>query len=64
MKEGILLKGKRGIKLVQTLTPPKEVITQPFVAKKGYEGIKRAYVNKGALGYRGKDINKLITRMI
>ena len=32
--------------------------------KKGYEGIKRAYVNKGALGYRGKDINKLITRMI
>ena len=32
--------------------------------KKGYEGIKRSYVNKGALGYRGKDINKLITRMI
>lgn len=32
--------------------------------KKGYEGIKRSYINKGALGYRGKDINKLIKRMI
>ena len=32
--------------------------------KKGYEGIKRSFVNKGALGYRGKDINKLIERMM
>jgi len=32
--------------------------------KKGYEGIKRSFVNKGALGYRGKDINKLLERMI
>ena len=32
--------------------------------KKGYEGIKRAFVNKGALGYRGKEINKLIEKMI
>jgi large subunit ribosomal protein L30 len=32
--------------------------------KKGYEGIKRSFTNKGALGYRGKDINKLIERMI
>jgi len=32
--------------------------------RKGYEGIKRSYKNKGALGYRGKDINKLIERMI
>jgi large subunit ribosomal protein L30 len=32
--------------------------------KKGYEGIKRSYINKGALGYRGKEINKLIERMI
>lgn len=32
--------------------------------KKGYEGIKRSFVNKGALGYRGKEINKLIERMI
>jgi len=32
--------------------------------KKGYEGIKKSFVNKGALGYRGKEINKLIERMI
>jgi large subunit ribosomal protein L30 len=42
------------IKPIFRLNPP----------KKGYEGIKRAFVNKGALGYRGKDINKLIERMI
>ena len=32
--------------------------------KKGYEGIKRSYKNGGALGYRGEDINTLITKMI
>jgi len=32
--------------------------------KKGYEGIKRSFKNGGALGYRGKEINKLIKRMI
>jgi len=32
--------------------------------KRGYEGIKRSFTNKGALGYRGKEINKLIGRMI
>ena len=32
--------------------------------KKGYEGIKRSFTNKGALGCRGKEINKLICRMI
>jgi len=32
--------------------------------KKGYGGIKRSFVNKGALGYRGKEINKLIEKMI
>ena len=32
--------------------------------KKGYECVKRSFVNKGALGYRKKDINKLIDRMI
>ena len=31
---------------------------------KGYEGIKRAYTVGGALGYRGKEINKLLGRMI
>jgi len=42
------------VKPVFRLSPP----------KKGYEGIKRSFVKKGALGYRGKEINKLIERMI
>jgi large subunit ribosomal protein L30 len=32
--------------------------------RKGYRTIKRSYARKGSLGYRGKDINKLIERMI
>lgn len=32
--------------------------------KKGFEGIKRSFNNGGALGYRGKEINKLIERML
>ncbi len=32
--------------------------------KKGYEGIKRAFNNGGALGYRGTKINDLLTRML
>jgi large subunit ribosomal protein L30 len=32
-------------------------------AKKGLEGIKRSVQNGGALGYRGKEINKLLGRM-
>jgi large subunit ribosomal protein L30 len=31
--------------------------------KNGYEGIKRAYGNGGALGYRGEKINDLLARM-
>lgn len=42
------------VKPIFRLSPP----------KKGYEGIKRSFVNKGALGYRGKEINKLIGKMI
>ena len=42
------------VKPVFRLNPP----------KKGYEGVKKSFVKKGALGYRGKDINKLIERMI
>lgn len=42
------------IKPVFRLSPP----------RKGYEGIKRAYPAGGALGYRGKDINGLIKRML
>jgi len=44
-----------GINPVFRLAPPK---------KGGYEGIKRAYSVGGALGYRSKDINKLLERMI
>ena len=42
------------VKPVFRLNPP----------KKGYEGIKRSFANGGALGYRGKEINNLIERMI
>ena len=42
------------VKPVFRLNPP----------KKGYEGIKRAYTKKGALGYRGNEINKLIEKML
>lgn len=42
------------IKPIFRLNPP----------KKGYRTIKRAFVRKGSLGYRGKEINKLIQRMI
>jgi large subunit ribosomal protein L30 len=31
---------------------------------KGYEGVKRPYKLGGALGYRGKDINDLLGRML
>jgi len=42
------------IKPIFRLNPP----------KKGYRTIKRSFVRKGSLGYRGKEINKLIQRMI
>ncbi|UCH71955.1 MAG: 50S ribosomal protein L30 [Thermoplasmatales archaeon] len=42
------------VKPIFRLSPP----------KKGYEGIKRPFLRNGALGYRGKEINKLIERMI
>lgn len=53
-----LLNGKKpedfGVKGVFRLRPP----------RKGYRGIKRSFVEGGALGYRGKDINELIKRMM
>jgi len=42
------------IKPIFRLNPPKN----------GYEGIKRSYQKKGALGYRGDKINLLIEKMI
>lgn len=43
-----------GVKPIFRLSPP----------RKGYEGSKTSYQNGGALGYRGKDINALIERML
>jgi len=50
------LKDIPGFKLFFRLTPPKG----------GFEraGIKKSYAVGGALGYRGKDINKLVARMV
>lgn len=42
------------IKPIFRLSPP----------RKGYEGNKKSYQNGGALGYRGKDIDALIQRML
>jgi len=42
------------VKPVFRLNPP----------KKGYEGIKRSFKNKGALGYRGEKINQLLEKML
>ena len=42
------------VKPVFRLNPP----------RKGYEGIKRSFVNKGALGYRGEKISILIEKMV
>jgi len=42
------------VKPIFRLNPPKN----------GYKSIKRPFNKKGALGYRGKEINKLIERMI
>ena len=54
MKGKIKYKDLPDIKPVFRLNPP----------KKGYEGIKRSYRNKGALGYRGEEINQLLERMV
>ncbi len=54
----LLLDGKKSAKELTNLPirmhPP----------RKGYEGIKRGYSNKGALGYRGEKIAELIQRMM
>ena len=54
IKNNLKYKDIPDIKPIFRLNPP----------RKGYEGIKRSFINKGALGYRGKEINKLIDRMV
>ncbi len=54
-----LLSGKKsakqlGIEMPFGMHPP----------RKGYEGVKKAYKSRGALGNRGAEIDKLITRML
>jgi large subunit ribosomal protein L30 len=44
----------KGLKPVIRLHPP----------RKGYENTKRSFVDKGTLGYRGAEIEKLIDRML
>ena len=44
----------KGLKPVIRLPPP----------RKGYESTRRAYVDRGSLGYRGPDIEKLLDRML
>ncbi len=53
MEKGIK---ESGINVVFRLTPP----------RKGYErkGVKKPFTVGGALGYRGKEINKLLEKMI
>lgn len=54
IKEEAEYKDIKGIKPVIRLHPP----------RKGYEGLKRSYNEGGALGYRGRDIDELIERML
>ncbi|MFQ6050400.1 MAG: 50S ribosomal protein L30 [Candidatus Hydrothermarchaeota archaeon] len=54
IKEEVKLTDLPNIKPVFRLRPP----------KKGYEGVKRPFGNGGSLGYRGKEINSLLLRMI
>ena len=48
-------------KLDETAVTPVFRLPPP---RHGYEGIKRAYRAGGALGYRGKEINDLLERML
>jgi large subunit ribosomal protein L30 len=43
-----------GLKPIFRLHPP----------RKGYRNTKKAYTEKGSLGYRGENINQLIARMV
>ncbi len=46
---------------------PQEAITMPIKMhppRRGYEGTKLSYSNKGALGYRGEKVNDLLKRMM
>ena len=54
LNDQFIFKDLANVKPVFRLGPP----------RKGYEGIKRSYRNRGALGYRGQDMNDLLERML
>ena len=51
-------------KITMAEIPDMKPVFRLHPPRKGYEGIKRSYVNQGALGYRGKEINTLISKML
>ncbi len=55
-----IVKGEFSYKDVPEVKP----IFRLHPAKKGIEGVKRSFQAGGALGYRGKDINELLGRMV
>ncbi len=54
LMNGAVRAADAGIRLPMGMKPP----------KRGYKDIKRSFVDKGDLGYRGVEINALIERMI
>jgi large subunit ribosomal protein L30 len=57
---GAIVEGKVQYKELPEVKP----IFRLHPPRKGWEGIKRSFSEGGALGYRGKEINKLLERMI
>jgi large subunit ribosomal protein L30 len=55
-----LMDGSTRVKDIVTLKP----VFRMNPPRKGYHSTKRTYTHKGALGYRGKEINSLIDRML
>ena len=55
-----VISGKAALKEI----PDIEKVFRLHPPRKGHGGIKRAFVEGGALGYRGKEINELIARMM
>jgi len=51
-------------KIAMTEIPDMKPVFRLHPPRKGYEGIKRSFVNQGALGYRGKEINTLLSKML
>ncbi len=58
--EEAIKKLKEGVKLKEITSP----CIRLHPPRKGYKSIKKPYKLGGAAGYRGKDINELIKRML